>query len=121
MKTYKQFTESMLPEPSMARKQVINPMPPKEPVEVKKEPAEVKVKKEYDDKFNRHDKEIKGLKDKFKKLSVSEESDGRVDRAYAIDGHGNKYRDYNNDGVSDRQRRMKAFAAKRLRIMLRGV
>ena len=100
MKTYKQFTESMLPEPSMARKQVINPMPPKEPVEVKKEPAEVKVKKEYDDKFNRHDKEIKGLKDKFKKLSVSEESDGK---AYAIDGHGNNCLLYTSPSPRDQR------------------
>ena len=60
MKTYKQFTESMLPEPSMARMKVINP-----PIQQEQD-KEDKVKKEYDKKFNRHDKEIKGLKDKFK-------------------------------------------------------
>lgn len=55
MKTYKQFTESMLPEPSMARRMMNNPPAPKEP-------AEDKFKKQYD----RHDKEIKVLKDKLK-------------------------------------------------------
>jgi len=55
MKTYKQFTEGMLPNPSERRKQVINPPAPKEP-------AEDKFKKQYD----RHDKEIKVLKDKLK-------------------------------------------------------
>ena len=49
---------------------------------------------------------------------MNEGADGRVDRAYAVDGHGNKYRDYNNDGVSDRQRRMKAFASKRTQMLM---
>ena len=49
---------------------------------------------------------------------MNEGADGRVDRAYAVDGHGNKYRDYNNDGVSDRQRRMKAFAGKRTQMLM---
>jgi hypothetical protein len=49
--------------------------------------------------------------------SVTEGSDGRVDRAYATDGHGNRYRDYKNDGVSDRQRRMSAFAQKRTQML----
>ena len=34
-------------------------------------------------------------------------------KAYAVDGHGNKYRDYANDGLSARQRRMKDFAIRR--------
>ena len=38
-------------------------------------------------------------------------------KAYAIDGHGNKYRDYSNDGLSDRQRRMKEFGIKRGQIL----
>lgn len=107
-------SESMLPKPSMARMKVINP-----PIQQEQD-KEDKVKTQYDKKFKSYDTKFKNLKKDLKKLSVSEESDGRVDRAYAIDGHGNKYRDYNNDGVSDRQRRIKDFAAKRLR-MLRGV
>ena len=114
MKTYKQFTEGMLPEPSVERMKVINP-----PIQQEQD-KEDKFKKQ-DDKVKEQGKKISKLEKDFKKLSVSEESDGRVDRAYAIDGHGNKYRDYNNDGVSDRQRRIKDFAAKRIRIMLRGV
>ena len=34
-------------------------------------------------------------------------------KAYAVDGHGNTYRDYANDGLSARQRRMKDFAIRR--------
>ena len=49
---------------------------------------------------------------------MNEGADGRVDRAYAIDGHGNRYRDYNNDGVSDRDRRIKANAHKRTQMLM---
>ena len=42
-------------------------------------------------------------------------------KAYATDGHGNKYRDYNNDGLSDRQKRMKEFGAKRAAMLVKKV
>jgi len=56
MKTYKQFTEGMLPEPSRERKQIINPMPPKEPVEVKV--------KEQGKKISKLEKDLKGYQKK---------------------------------------------------------
>jgi len=43
------------------------------------------------------------------------------DKKYSIDGHGNKYRDYTKDGLSDRQRRMKEFGQKRTTILLNKV
>lgn len=65
MKTYKQFTEGMLPEPSEKRKQVINP-----PIQQEQD-KEDKVKKQ-DEKVNRHDKEIKGLKKDLKDYQKKE-------------------------------------------------
>tara|TARA_B100000902_G_C27212721_1_gene865301 strand:+ start:331 stop:1077 length:747 start_codon:yes stop_codon:yes gene_type:complete len=42
-------------------------------------------------------------------------------KATATDGHGNTYRDYSNDGLSDRQRRMKEFGAKRAAMLVKKV
>ncbi len=42
-------------------------------------------------------------------------------KATATDGHGNTYRDYNNDGLSDRQKRMKEFGAKRGAMLVKKV
>ena len=42
-------------------------------------------------------------------------------KATAVDGHGNTYRDYNNDGLSDRQKRMKKFGDKRAAMLAKGV
>ena len=42
-------------------------------------------------------------------------------KATATDGHGNTYRDYSNDGLSDRQKRMKEFGAKRAGMLVKGV
>ena len=42
-------------------------------------------------------------------------------KATAVDGHGNTYRDYNNDGLSDRQKRMKKFGDKRAAMLVKGV
>ena len=65
MKTYKQFTEGMLPEPSVERMKVINP-----PIQQEQD-KEDKVKKQ-DEKVNRHDKEIKGLKKDLKDYQKKE-------------------------------------------------
>ncbi len=42
-------------------------------------------------------------------------------KATAVDGHGNTYRDYNNDGLSARQQRMKKFGDKRAAMLAKGV
>ena len=42
-------------------------------------------------------------------------------KATATDGHGNTYRDYSNDGLSDRQKRMKKFGEKRGAMLVKGV
>jgi hypothetical protein len=42
-------------------------------------------------------------------------------KATATDGHGNTYRDYSNDGLSDRQKRMKKFGDKRAAMLVKGV
>jgi len=48
-------------------------------------------------------------------LGIVEEVLGEDDsKAYAKDAHGNTYRDYSNDGLSPRQRRMRDFGQKRI-------
>jgi hypothetical protein len=66
MKTYKQFTEGMLPNPSERRKQVINP-----PIQQEQD-KEDKFKNQCDKKFKSYDKDIKGLKKDLKDYQKKE-------------------------------------------------